>query len=49
MVHARADDAQRHAGKDVGVVALARVQRLAVYRHRGERRAGGEDGAALRR
>ena len=47
VVHAGGDDAQRHAGEDVGVVALARVQGLAVDGDRRERRARGEHGPAL--
>ena len=44
---AGADDPQGHSWEDVGVVALAGLEGLAVHVECRERRSGGEDGAAF--
>ena len=41
------DDGQCHAREDVGVVALSRIERLPLIRHRSERAAAGEYDTAL--
>ncbi|KAH9403032.1 hypothetical protein TYRP_015798 [Tyrophagus putrescentiae] len=49
LVHLTGHHRQRHAGEDVGVVALAGQVRLPLDRHRGEGRPTGEDAPALGR
>lgn len=47
VVSGGGDDTERDAGEDVGVVALSRVEGLAVHRHVGERGARWEHTAPL--
>lgn len=48
VMDASGDDGQRHAGENVGIVTLTRVERLAVVGYRQERRTAGKNSFSLK-